>query len=99
MRPIHTASLDKTRPVLVLTRELVRPHMSAVTVAPITSRIRGISSEVMLGPENGLESRCVVNCDYVATIAGGDLGPQIGLLLSSQEEALSEAIRAAFDLS
>ncbi len=40
MRPIHLAQLDKTRPVLVLTRELVRPHLSRVTVAPITSTIR-----------------------------------------------------------
>ena len=44
MRPIHTARLDKTRPVVVLTRELVRPHMARVTVAPITSTVRGLST-------------------------------------------------------
>ncbi len=46
MRPIHLAPLDETRPVLVLTRELVRPHLSRATVASITSTIRGLSTEV-----------------------------------------------------
>ena len=41
MRPIHLAELDKQRPVLVLTRELVRPHLSRVTLAPITTTSRG----------------------------------------------------------
>ena len=45
MRPIHLAALDKTRPVLVLTRELVRPHLTRVTVAPITGTVRGLSTE------------------------------------------------------
>lgn len=46
MRPIHLARLDKTRPVLVLTRELVRAHLDTVTVtvAPITSTLRGLST-------------------------------------------------------
>ena len=46
MRPICLAQLDRTRPVLVLTREIVRPHLSRVTVAPITTTIRGLSTEV-----------------------------------------------------
>jgi mRNA interferase MazF len=43
VRPLHTAELDKVRPVLVLTRELVRPHLARVTVAPIT-RARSVHS-------------------------------------------------------
>ncbi|MFY9826671.1 MAG: type II toxin-antitoxin system PemK/MazF family toxin, partial [Thermoanaerobaculia bacterium] len=43
MRAIHVAQLDKARPVLILTRELVRPHLRTVTVAPITTTIRGLS--------------------------------------------------------
>jgi mRNA interferase MazF len=46
VRPIHAAELDKARPVVVLTRELVRPHLARVTVAPITTTIRGLSTEV-----------------------------------------------------
>ncbi|MGH3465381.1 MAG: type II toxin-antitoxin system PemK/MazF family toxin [Kribbellaceae bacterium] len=98
MRPIHLARLDKTRPVLVLTRELVRPHLTRVTVAPITSRIRGLSTEVPVGAANGLEHDSVVSCDNIATILRTALGRQLGYLLPEQEPDLSEAIRMAFDL-
>jgi mRNA interferase MazF len=98
MRPIHIAQLDKARPVLVLTRELVRPHLSTVTVAPITTTIRGLSTEVLLDAANGLASASVASCDNVTTIPKAALGEQIGTLLDRQEGALSDAIRAAFDL-
>lgn len=98
MRPIHVAQLDKARPVLVLTRELVRPHLATVTVAPITTTIRGLSTEVHVDVANGLAGPSVVSCDNVTTIPVSALGAQIGVLLDSQEAALSDAIRAAFDL-
>lgn len=98
MRPIHAARLDKTRPVVVLTRDLVRPHMDRVTVAPITTTIRGLSTEVSVGPANGLEHRCVISCDNIVTVPKSALGRQIGHLLPVQEAALTAAINAAFDL-
>ena len=98
MRPIHVARLDKARPVLVLTREVVRPHLNSVTVAPITTTIRGLSTEVVLDASNGLEERCAVACDHVTTIPANALGTQVGRLLDRQERELSEAIAAAFDL-
>jgi mRNA interferase MazF len=98
MRPIHLAQLDKTRPVLVLTRELVRPHLSRVTVAPITSTVRGLSTEVPVGPDNGLDHPSVVSCDNVVTVPMSALGRQIGRLLPAQEVALTAALHAAFDL-
>jgi mRNA interferase MazF len=98
MRPIHRARLDKTRPVLVLTRGLVRPYLNTVTVAPITTTIRGLSTEVELGTANGLEDRCIVACDHVTTIPATALGDQVGRLLDHQEPRLTDAIRAAFDL-
>jgi mRNA interferase MazF len=98
MRPIHVARVDKARPVLVLTREAVRPHLNTVTVAPITTTIRGLSTEVGVGPSNGLEQSSVVACDHVTTIPANALGEQICMLLAHQEQNLSEAIRAAFDL-
>lgn len=98
MRPIHIARLDKPRPVLVLTRELVRPYLNTVTVAPITTSIRGISTEVELSAANGLAGPSVASCDNITTIPKDALGDQIGNLLDRQETALSEAIRAAFDL-
>jgi mRNA interferase MazF len=99
MRPIHAAALDKSRPVLVLTREIVRPHLNSVTIAPITSTIRGLSTEVQVGTRNGLSRDCVVACDHITTIPADALGKQIGLLLEDQEPDLTEAIHAAFDLA
>ena len=98
MRPIHRAQLDTTRPVLVLTRELVRPHLTRVTVAPITTNARGLSTEVHVGPANGLDADSVISCDNIVTVPVGVLGPQIGILFQAQEAELADAIKAAFDL-
>lgn len=98
MRPIHLARLDKQRPVVVLTRELVRPHLNRVTVAPITTTIRGLSTEVPVGTGNGLQGKSVISCDNVVTMPRSALGRQIGHLYPAQEARLSAAIRAAFDL-
>lgn len=98
MRPIHLAQLDKMRPVLVLTRELVRPHLNRVTVAPITSTIRGLSTEVSVGQANGLDHESAISCDNILTVPTTALGRQIGFLLAAQEPDLTQAIQAAFDL-
>jgi mRNA interferase MazF len=98
VRPIYTARLDKTRPVVVLTREPVRPHLSRVTVAPITTTIRGLSTEVPAGRANGLARPSVISCDNIVTVPRISLGRQIGYLLPAQEAALTAAIHAAFDL-
>lgn len=99
MRAIHLAQLDKIRPVLILTREVVRPHMTRVTVAPITTIVRGLSSEVAVGVANGLERESVVSCDNIVTVPTDALGRHVGYLYERQEPALTEAIRAAFDLA
>jgi mRNA interferase MazF len=98
MRPIHVAQLDKVRPVLVLTREMVRSHLATVTVAPITTTIRGLSTEVPVDAANGLAGPSAVSCDNITTIPTNVLGKQIGVLLDHQEGDLSRAIEAAFDL-
>jgi mRNA interferase MazF len=98
MRAVHVARLDKARPVLILTREIVRPHLATVTIAPITTTIRGLSTEVAVGPQNGLGEPSVVSCDNITTIPADAVGDRIGLLLDAQEPALREAILAAFDL-
>jgi mRNA interferase MazF len=98
MRPIHVARLDKARPVLVLTRELVRPHLTTVTIAPITTTIRGLSTEVPVDAANGLAGPSVISCDNITTIPADALGKHVGVLFDHQEQMLSEAIGAAFDL-
>jgi mRNA interferase MazF len=99
MRPIHVARLEKSRPVLVLTRELARPHLNRITVAPITSTIRGLVSEVRVGAANGLDHDCVVSLDDIRTIPTRDLGRQLGYLLPGQEPQLHLAISLAFNLA
>lgn len=99
MRPIHLAKLDKVRPVLLLTREQVRPYLTRITVAPIIGTIRGLSTEVPLDPEhNGVDHPCVVSCDNIVTVPVGAIGRAIGRLMPDQESALAAAIVAAFDL-
>jgi mRNA interferase MazF len=98
MRAIHVAQLDKARPVLILTRELVRPHLRTVTVAPITTTVRGLSTEVSVDAANGLTEPSVVSCDNITTIPTDAVEEQVGVLLDSQEPALGDAIMAAFDL-
>ncbi len=98
MRDIHIAHLDKPRPVLVLTREPVRAAMRRVTVAPITTTAKGLSTEVSLGPENGLDHACVASCDNLVTIDKSTLGRHVGFLFESQERQLASAIANAFAL-
>ena len=98
MRDIHIAHLDKARPVVVLTREPVRAAMRRVTVAPITSTAKGLSTEVRLGVANGLDQDCVVSCDNIITIDKAALGPHVGFLFERQEPELAAAIVNAFAL-
>jgi mRNA interferase MazF len=98
MRPLHIAHLDKPRPVVVLTREQVRPYISRITVAPITSTIRGLSTEVPVDEGNGLDHESVISLDNVVTIPAGDLEHLIGYLTPEQDQAVAAAIVAAFDL-
>jgi mRNA interferase MazF len=57
-----------------------------------------LSTELSVGPANGLEHRCVISCDNIVTVPKSALGRQIGYLLPAQEAALTAAIHAAFDL-
>ncbi len=99
MRPIHLAKLDKTRPVVVLTREQVRPYLNAITVAPITSTVRGLSTEVPVGKSNGLQHPSVISCDNITTVPRASLGKLLGHLHPAQEAALARAIATAYDLA
>jgi len=98
MRPIWLAQFDKTRPVLILTREQVRQVRHLVTVAPITTTIRGLRSEVLVGQRNGLDHDSVVNLDSIATISRDQLIRPLGALLHDQEADLTRALHEAFDL-
>lgn len=98
MREICLARLDKTRPVLVLTRHTARAVMTKVTVAPITSTVKGLSSEVPVGRVNGLDHGSAASIDNVVTIPADLLGRTIGFLTPEQENHLARAIVLAYDL-
>jgi len=98
MRSIAIVQLDRRRPALILTRATKLPLLTWVTVAPITSTIRGLSSEVLVGPRNGLDHDSAVSCDNVTTVRKEAVGDTIGLLFDDQEADLSRAISDAFDL-
>jgi mRNA interferase MazF len=61
-------SPDRRRPVLVLTRQKVIGHLHTVTVAPITTTIRSIPSEVVVGTDSGLKATSAINLDHPATV-------------------------------
>ena len=68
---------DKRRPVLILTRNAAVQYLREVTVAPITTRIRGIPTEVPLDRPDGMPRPCVVNLDHIQTVSKSRLGPLI----------------------
>jgi len=98
VREICLVHLDKTRPALVLTREFARAAMTKVTVAPITTTVKGLSSEVSVGRSNGLDHECAVALDNVVTVPVHLLGRTIGYLSAEQELDLARAVVLAFDL-
>jgi len=71
---------DKKRPVLILTRNSILDVLGEVTIAPITSTIRHIPSEVILTPEDGLPKTCAINLDHVQTVTKAKVGSFIAVL-------------------
>ncbi len=86
---------DKRRPVLILTRNSAIRYLTSITVAPITSTIRGIASEVQLTSAYGLQNICVVNCDTIHTVPKGAIGPFITHLSPGKMRAVQQAIEFA----
>ncbi len=86
------------RPVCVLTRDAAALVLTAVTCAPITRTVRGIRSEVEVGPDYGLPERCAINCDNVITVPIDALdGVPVGRLDEVKRAALDRALRYALD--
>ena len=89
---------NKNRPVLLLTRDSILGYLGETTVAPITSRVRGIPSEVFLSPNDGMPRDCAVNCDHIQTVSRGKLGALITTLAPARMDEVSQAIVFALDL-
>ena len=92
------AKPDKKRPVLILTRDSALAYLGEVTVAPITSIIREIPSEVSLSKADGMPRNCAVNCDQLQTVSKGKIGSLITSLPPFKMAEVSRAIRFALDI-
>jgi mRNA interferase MazF len=90
-------SPDKKRPVLILTRDSVIEYLGEVTIAPITTTIRNIPSEVFLSKAEGLPQECAVNTDHLQTVQKGKIGALITSLTSAKMADVGRAIRFALD--
>jgi mRNA interferase MazF len=82
---------DKRRPVLILTRDSILEYLGEVTVAPITSTVRGIPSEVTLAPSDGVPKPSAINLDHVQTISSD----RVGALIAPLRAGRMREVRAA----
>jgi mRNA interferase MazF len=89
---------DKKRPVLILTRDSVLEYLGEVTVAPITSTVRNIPSEVFLSKADGMPRDCAVNCDHLQTVSKQKIGSLITSLPPAKMFDVGRAIRFALDI-
>jgi len=89
---------DENLPVLILTRNSVLEYLGEVTIAPITTTVRDIPSEVFLSSTDGMPEDCVVNCDHLQTVSKGKLGSLITSLPRAKIVEVGLAIRFALDI-
>ena len=90
---------DKRRPVLILTRDSAISALNAVTIAPITSTIRSIPTEVVLTEDDGFAHTCALNFDNLQTVPKSNIGARITRLTSKRmkEVAAAAAFALGFD--
>ena len=86
---------DKRRPVVVLTRQEVLPLLRTAIVAPITSTIRGLPSEVIVGADEGLKHDSAVNLDHVQTVEQRSLHSFVGTLSETKMRQICRALALA----
>src|ERR1700757_215823 len=84
---------DKKRPVVVLTRDSAITYLSTITVAPITSTIRDVPSEVVLTEEDGMKVPCAVNLHNAVTVSQNRLGRRVAQLSSLRISEICAALR------
>lgn len=83
---------DKKRPVLILTRDSALQFLSAVTIAPLTSTVRDIPSEVALTGADGLPRDCAINLDHLQTVSKSRIGSVITTLPPSRMVEVRSAL-------
>jgi mRNA interferase MazF len=93
MRWVRFPSPDKRRPVVILTRDSALRYLTSVTVAPITSTVRDIPSQVLLTPEaDGVRTVCAVSLDNIQTVRKAEIGAHITTLSPSRLREVENAL-------
>jgi len=92
------AKVDKRRPVVLVSRQEAYAVRGLVITAPATTTVRGYSVEVKLGRREGLPRECVVNCDWLVTLAKDDLIERAGALTGTKLRQLDHALKFALGL-
>jgi mRNA interferase MazF len=87
---------DKERPAVILTRDSALQFLGEATIAPITSTIRGIPTEVLLSENDGMKTACVINLDHVQTVSKSKLGALITKLSEAKMSEIKQALLFAF---
>jgi mRNA interferase MazF len=95
IRLFRFAPPDKERPVLVLTRDSAIAYLASVTVAPVTSKVRDVPSQVVLTEQDGMKMRCAVNLHNTITVAKDRLGKRVAQLPSARMSEICAALRFA----
>ena len=93
IRLYQFAPPDKKRPVVVLTRDSAIPYLSTVTVAPVTSTMRGVPSEVALDEKDGMKGPCALNLHNAITVSQGRLGKRVARLNDDRLREVCAALR------
>jgi mRNA interferase MazF len=89
---------NKRRPVLILTRDSAIAVLNSVTIAPITSTIRTIPTEVVLTAHDGLPDTCAANFDNIQTVPKSNLSAPIVRLSAAKMKAAAGAIGFALGI-
>lgn len=89
---------DKKRPVVILTRNSILEYLGEVTIAPVTSTIRDIPSEVLLSRLDGMHNDCAINCDHIQTVSKSNVGSMIASLSKEKLSEVRDAINFALNL-
>ena len=88
---------DKRRPVLVVTRSEAIPVLTWIVAAPVTRTVRGIATEVALGPDEGLDTDCVASFDNLQPVRRSLLTTRAGTLDPTRRPELCNALQALAD--
>lgn len=98
VRLVELAAPDKRRPALVLTRSSLLSHLTQIVVAPITRTVRGIPTELALGPESGLKEPSAAKLDQIQAVHRSRLGRFVGSIGRDRKREIREALLFALEL-